>query len=41
MIFFENELQEEMNRVFNDMNEDIEDSVDLELKRHFAKKKIL
>ena len=36
--FFENELQEEMNRVFNDMNEDIEDSVDLELKRNFAKK---
>ena len=39
--FFENELQEEMNRVFNDMNEDIEDSVDLELKRNFAKKNIV
>ena len=35
---FEKELQEEMVKVFHDLNEENEDSVDLELKKNSAKK---
>ena len=38
--YFEKELQEEMVEVFNDLNEENEDSVDLELKKKNLPKRL-